>query len=71
MAEMSDEPDLIHPEEEGESTAVAVGSGVDAGVENDVDDDDRPCPCWPDYEPDLGADEFGVCRFLPLAFQKY
>ena len=25
MAEMSDEPDLIRPEEEGGSTAVAVG----------------------------------------------
>ena len=33
MPDMPDEPDLIHPEEEGGSTTVSVESGTEEGVE--------------------------------------
>jgi hypothetical protein len=42
--------------------SAAIDRGVDSGVEDDIDGEPRP-RC---FGYDLGADEYGWCRYLPL-----
>jgi hypothetical protein len=47
--------------------SAAIDAGVDAGVTTDIDGDPRPIGSL----PDIGADEYVVCVYLPLVLRLY